>query len=43
MDGAIEVLATEADGVPFGFTNDVDIAPDGTIYFTDASSASAPR
>ncbi len=36
--GAITVLATEADGVPFRFTDDVDIAADGTIYFTDASS-----
>ncbi len=35
--GEITVLATEADGVPFGFTNDLDIASDGTIYFTDAS------
>ena len=37
-DGAVTVLATEADGVPFGCTNDLDIAADGTIYFTDASS-----
>jgi sugar lactone lactonase YvrE len=36
-DGAIEVLATEHDGVPFGFTNDVEIGTDGTIYFSDAS------
>jgi sugar lactone lactonase YvrE len=42
MNGAIEVLATEADGVPFAFTNDVDIAPDGTIYFTDASYRYGP-
>ncbi len=35
--GDIEVLADEADGLPFGFTNDLDIADDGTIYFTDAS------
>ena len=37
-DGDITVLATEADGVPFRFTDDVDIAADGRIYFTDASS-----
>src|SRR6185295_9915052 len=37
-DGAITVLATEADGLPFGCTNDLDVAADGTIYFTDASS-----
>lgn len=35
--GAITTLATEANGVPFRFTNDVDIARDGTIYFSDAS------
>ncbi len=34
----IEVLATEADGVPFRFTDDLAVAPDGAIYFTDASS-----
>ena len=37
-DGAVTVLTTEADGVPFGCTNDLDVAADGTIYFTDASS-----
>ncbi len=36
--GRITSLATEADGVPFGFTDDVKIAADGVIYFTDASS-----
>lgn len=36
-DGAITVLSTEHDGVPYRFTNDVDIAADGTIYFSDAS------
>lgn len=37
-EGSIEVLATGADGIPFGFTDDVDIAPDGRIYFSDASA-----
>ena len=37
-DGSVTVLATGADGVPFGCTNDLDVAADGTIYFTDASS-----
>lgn len=37
-DGAITALTTEADGLPFGCTNDLDVAVDGTIYFTDASS-----
>lgn len=36
--GKIKVLSTEADGVPFAFTDDLDIASDGTIYFSDASS-----
>ena len=36
--GDIKVLATSAEGVPFKFTNALDISEDGTIYFTDASS-----
>jgi sugar lactone lactonase YvrE len=36
--GQIEVLTTAAAGVPFAFTDDLDIARDGRIYFTDASS-----
>lgn len=34
----IDVLAAEHDGVPFGFTNDLDIAADGRIFFSDAST-----
>jgi len=37
-DGSITVLSTQADAVPFRCTNDLDIAANGTIYFTDASS-----
>ena len=37
-DGSIRVLATEARGLRFAFTDDLDIAADGTIYFSDASS-----
>lgn len=37
-DGSINVLATQADGVAFRCTNDLDVAADGTVYFTDASS-----
>lgn len=37
-DGAVTVLATEADGTPIGFADDVAIAGDGTIYLSDASS-----
>jgi len=36
-DGAIAVLSTEYDGVPYGLPNDVDVAEDGTIYFSDSS------
>ncbi|QBM18291.1 hypothetical protein MARI_24310 [Marinobacter sp. JH2] len=37
-EGEINVLSREAAGTPFRFTDDVIIAPDGRIYFTDASS-----
>ena len=36
-DGKMTVLSTEAEGIPFHCTNDLDVAADGTIYFTDAS------
>lgn len=36
-EGEITVLATEHNGIPFKFTDDLDIAEDGTIYFSDAS------
>ncbi len=36
--GEINVLCTSADGVAFKFTDALDIARDGTIYFTDASA-----
>jgi sugar lactone lactonase YvrE len=36
--GAIKILVTEADGAKFGCLNDLDVATDGTIYFTEASS-----
>lgn len=35
--GVVKTLTTHANGVPFKCTNDLDIARDGTIYFTDAS------
>lgn len=37
-DGDIQMLARGAGGTPFAFTDDVDVASDGSIYFTDASS-----
>jgi len=36
--GEINVLATGVGAKPFGFLDDLDIAPDGTIYVTDAST-----
>lgn len=36
--GQITILATGADDTPFGFTDDVDVGPDGKVYFSDASS-----
>ena len=37
-NGEVRVLAVEADGVKFGCLNDLDVAADGTIYFTEASN-----
>jgi sugar lactone lactonase YvrE len=36
-DRTVTTLATAADGTRFGCTNDLDVATDGTIYFTDAT------
>lgn len=37
-NGALKVLATESDGVPFGFADDVTVSADGHYaYFSDAS------
>ena len=36
--GRVTVLATEAEGVPFGFIDNLDVASDGAVYFSDASS-----
>ncbi len=35
--GQIETLITQVDDLPFAFTDDLDIARDGRIYFSDAS------
>jgi sugar lactone lactonase YvrE len=35
--GEITTLSTESNGVPFRFTDDVDVASDGRVYFSDAS------
>ncbi|GGY84055.1 SMP-30/gluconolactonase/LRE family protein [Marinobacter zhanjiangensis] len=36
--GEVRMLTREAEGLPFRLTDGVDVAPDGMIYFTDASS-----
>ncbi|EPG65781.1 SMP-30/gluconolactonase/LRE family protein [Leptospira wolffii] len=36
-DGKVEILSTESEGLPFKFTDDLDVTKDGTIYFSDAS------
>jgi gluconolactonase len=35
-DGKVEIVATEADGVPFDGPNDLTFGPDGRLYFTDS-------
>jgi sugar lactone lactonase YvrE len=36
--GELTSVATGQADLPFRFANDVDVGPDGTVYFTDASS-----
>jgi len=36
-DGKIVTLSTTSDARPFRFVDDVDVAPDGRLYFSDAS------
>jgi len=36
--GELRTLATGHGSVRFGFTDDVDVGPDGTVYFSDATS-----
>ncbi|KAK4375848.1 hypothetical protein RND71_006525 [Anisodus tanguticus] len=36
--GVAESLTTEAEGVPLGFTNDLDVDDEGNVYFTDSST-----
>jgi len=36
--GAVRELLTEVDGYPLSLVNDLDIAPDGTIYFSESST-----
>ena len=36
--GEVTVLTNEADGVPIVYADDLDIGPDGVVYFSDAST-----
>uniref|UniRef100_A0A1D1XFC9 Adipocyte plasma membrane-associated protein n=1 Tax=Anthurium amnicola TaxID=1678845 RepID=A0A1D1XFC9_9ARAE len=36
--GLATPLATSAEGVPFNFTNDLDVDDEGNVYFTDSST-----
>lgn len=36
--GLAESLTTEAEGVPLGFANDLDVDDEGNVYFTDSST-----
>jgi sugar lactone lactonase YvrE len=40
--GEAELLADASDGVPIEYADDLDIAPDGTIWFSDASRDFGP-
>jgi len=37
-DGTVTELATQADAIPIRYADDVDVAADGKIYFSDAST-----
>jgi sugar lactone lactonase YvrE len=38
VDGSVESLLSEIDGKPIAYANDLAIAADGTVYFSNASS-----
>lgn len=42
-EGAVKVLVDEVDGEPLRYADAVVVAPDGKVYFTDASRRFAPR
>ncbi len=42
-DADVQELATEADGKPILYADDVDVAADGKIYFSDASTKFAAK
>lgn len=40
--GSVLVMATQAEGLPIRYADDLDVAPDGRVYLTDASTAFYP-
>lgn len=42
-EGKVKKLASECDGIPILYADDVDVAADGKIYFTDASTKFGAR
>lgn len=38
LDGSVEILTDTVDGTPILYADDLDIADDGVIYFSDAST-----
>lgn len=41
-DGEVRLLASEADGVRIRYADDLDVAADGKVYFSDASTRFPP-
>lgn len=41
--GVVTPIVSEHGGLPFRFTDDVDVAPDGWVYFTDADHRWGPE
>ncbi len=42
-DGTVTVLVDQVDGVPCRFVNDLAVASDGVVYFTESSSKVTPH
>ncbi|MGH7390329.1 MAG: SMP-30/gluconolactonase/LRE family protein [Candidatus Rokuibacteriota bacterium] len=42
-DAQVSVLASEADGLPIAYADDLDVASDGKVYFSDASTKFGAR
>ena len=39
----LRVRSTESNGIPIGYADDLDVAPDGMVYLSDASTRFAPK